>query len=143
VAGQAVFPLNGVHAASKHALEALSQALAMEAGPLGIRVLVVQLGGVATGMYEQQERYFSSAYAHLDRAQKEAFEDLRAQQASASPERVASAIADAVAATDSPLRVPIGQDAAWMLAERARLDDTAWVARVREFTQPTSKGRRS
>src|SRR5262249_47924492 len=30
VAGQAVFPLNGVHAASKHALEALSEALAME-----------------------------------------------------------------------------------------------------------------
>src|SRR5262249_23030514 len=49
VAGRAVFPLNGVHAASKHALEALSEALAMEAGPLGIRVLVVQLGGVATG----------------------------------------------------------------------------------------------
>src|SRR5207244_10887826 len=63
VAGQAVFPLNGVHAASKHALEALSEALALEAGPLGIRVLVVQLGGVATGMYERQERYFSPAYA--------------------------------------------------------------------------------
>ena len=61
VAGQAVFPLNGVHSASKHALEALSEALAMEAGPLGIRVLVVQLAGVATGMYQRQERYFSSA----------------------------------------------------------------------------------
>jgi hypothetical protein len=63
--------------------------------------------------------------------QQEAFEGHRARQVSASPERVASAIADAIAATDSPLRVPIGQDAAWMLAERARLDDTAWIARVR------------
>jgi len=78
VAGHAVFPLNGVHAASKHALEALSEALAMEAGPVGIRVLVVQLGGVATGMYERQERYFSAAYAHLDRAQQEGFEQVRA-----------------------------------------------------------------
>src|SRR6266542_2905367 len=67
VAGRAVFPLNGVHAASKHALEA---------GPLGIRVLVVQLGGVATGMYQNQERYVSAAYAHLDRAQQESFEDV-------------------------------------------------------------------
>ena len=138
VAGQAVFPLNGVHSASKHALEALSEALAMEAGPLGIRVLVVQLAGVATGMYQRQERYFSSAYAHLDRAQQEAFEKVRAHGASA--EQVAGAIADTIAATDGRLRVPIGQDATWMLAERARLDDAAWVARVREFAQPAKTG---
>src|SRR6266542_2380991 len=109
-----------------------------EAGPVGIRVLVVQLGGVATGMYERQERYFSPAYAHLDRAQKEAFEQVRAH--GASPEQVAGDIADAIAATDGRLRVPIGQDAAWMLAERARLDDAAWIARVREVTQPTKTG---
>jgi NAD(P)-dependent dehydrogenase (short-subunit alcohol dehydrogenase family) len=135
VAGQAVFPLNGVHAASKHALEALSEALALEAGPLGIRVLVVQLGGVATGMYQNQQRYTSTAYA-----QRESLEDVRAR--GASPEQVAGAIADAIADADSPLRVPIGQDAAWMLAERARLNDTAWLARVREFTQPTPRGGR-
>ena len=135
VAGRAVFPLNGVHSASKHALEALSEALAMEAGPLGIRVLIVQLGGVATGMYQRQERYFSSAYAHLDRAQQEAFEEMRTHGAPA--EQVAGAIADAIAATDGRLRVPIGHDATWMLAERARLDDAAWVDRVREFAQPT------
>ncbi len=135
VAGQAVFPLNGVHAASKHALEALSEALALEAGPLGIRVLVVQLGGVATGMYQNQQRYTSTAYAHLHRARHESFEDVRAR--GAPPEQVAHAIADAIGDADSPLRVPIGQDAAWMLAERARLNDTAWLTRVRELTQPT------
>jgi NAD(P)-dependent dehydrogenase (short-subunit alcohol dehydrogenase family) len=135
VAGQAVFPLNGVHAATKHALEALSEALAMEAGPLGIRILVVQLGGVATGMYERQERYVSAAYGHLERAQQDAFEGIRAH--GASPEQVARAIADAIGDAASPLRVPIGQDAAPMLAERARLSDAAWLARVREFTQPT------
>jgi NAD(P)-dependent dehydrogenase (short-subunit alcohol dehydrogenase family) len=138
VAGQAVFPLTGVHAASKHALEALSEALAMEAGPFGIRVLVVQLGAVATGMYQQQKRYFSTAYAHLDRAQQEAFEDVRGHGTSAG--QAAAAIADAIVAADDRLRVPIGPDAAWMLAERARLDDAAWIARVREFTQPTGTG---
>jgi len=140
VAGQAVFPLNGVHAASKHALEALSEALAVETAPFGIRVLVVQLGSVATGIYQNQKRYFSPPYAHMRQGRDDAFEDHRAHQAS--PEQVASAIADAVAATDSPLRVPIGQDAAWMLAERARLDDSAWAARIGEFIQPTSDRRR-
>ena len=136
-AGQVVFPLNGVHAASKHALEALSEALAIEAGPFGIRVLVVQLGAVATGMYQNQERYVSSAYARLHRAQQDSFEDARAR--GASPEQVARAIADPIADTGSPLRVPIGNDAAWILAERARLDDTAWIAGVRELTQPTPR----
>jgi len=138
VAGRAVFPLNGVHAASKHALEALSEALALEAGPLGIRVLVVQLGSVATGMYQQQERYISPTYAHLDRTQEESFEEHQAHQAS--PEQAAEAIASAID-TAGPLRVPIGRDAEWMLAERARLDDTAWAARVREFTQSSSEGK--
>jgi hypothetical protein len=48
---------------------------------------------------------------------------------SLSPEEAARAIADALAADDGPLRVAIGQDAAWMLAERARLDDAAWLRR--------------
>lgn len=140
VAGRAVFPLTGAHAASKQALEALSEALALEAEPLGIRVKVVQLGSVATGMYLNQERYCSSPYAHLDQAQRDAFTDHRAHQAD--PEETARAIVDAATETDAPLRVPIGSDAAWMLAERARLDDTAWAARVREFTQPTGTGSR-
>jgi NAD(P)-dependent dehydrogenase (short-subunit alcohol dehydrogenase family) len=132
VAGQAVFPLTGVHAASKHALEALSEALAMEAGPLGIRVLIVELGSVATGTYQRQERCVSSAYAHLDRAQPQSSEDTGAEQTS--PEQAAGAIADAIDAAETPLRLPIGQDAAWLLSERARLTDAGWAVRACEFT---------
>jgi NAD(P)-dependent dehydrogenase (short-subunit alcohol dehydrogenase family) len=109
-------------AATKHALEALSEALAIEAGPFGIRVLVLQLGLVATGMYQHQQRYIWSTYAWLDRNQEESFDERQPHQAS--PKQAAAAIADAIA-SDGPLRVPIGQDAAWMLAERAHLDDTA------------------
>lgn len=131
VAGRAVFPLNGVHAASKHALEALSEGLALEAGPLGIRVLICQLGGVATGMYQSQPRFTDPAYAALHKAQEDGFAEHAAHQAP--PEAVAAQIADALeAAVTGPVfaRVPIGKDAEWVLAERARLDDAGWVARV-------------
>ena len=138
--GQAVFVLNGVNSASKHALEALSEALAMEAGPLGIRVAAVQLGSVATGTYETQERYCSAAYAHLGRAQQEAARDHWPHQTAA---EAARAVADVIAAADSPLRVPIGRDAAWILAERARLDDAAWAVRVRELAQPQGRDRQA
>jgi hypothetical protein len=55
----------------------------------------------------------------------------------ATPEIVAVQIADALAVAlrgDGFSRVPIGADAAWMLAERARLNDAGWAARVREMT---------
>jgi NAD(P)-dependent dehydrogenase (short-subunit alcohol dehydrogenase family) len=139
VAGQAVFPLNGVHAASKHALEALSEGIAMEAGPLGIRVLVVQLGSVDTGMYENQARYFSPAYAHFERAQQAALEEGRVPKGASATE-AAAAIVGAIQSPDSPLRVPIGQDAAWLIGERARMDDAAWLARVRSFAEPADEG---
>src|SRR5205085_1008923 len=95
VGGQAAFPLNGGNAASKHALEALSETLAMEVRRFGVRVLVVQLGGVATGMYEKQERYFSPPYADLDRAQQAAYQDHRARQVDLTAEQAARGIADA------------------------------------------------
>jgi NAD(P)-dependent dehydrogenase (short-subunit alcohol dehydrogenase family) len=139
VGGQAAFPLNGANAASKHALEALSETLAMEVRRFGVRVLIVQLGGVATGMYEKQERYFSPPYADLDRAQQDAYQDHRARQVDLTAEQAARGIADAIADAGSPLRVPIGQDAAGIIAARAHLDDTAWAAQVGGFAQPESK----
>jgi NAD(P)-dependent dehydrogenase (short-subunit alcohol dehydrogenase family) len=130
VAGKAAFPMNGVHAASKHALEGLSEALSLEVAPFGIRVLVPELGSVATGMFLAQARYVSPPYAELNRVQEAGWMEHRSGQAP--PEHAAAMIADAIEAADSPLRVPIGQDAAWLLAERGRLDDTAWGARLRE-----------
>ncbi|HEV8565465.1 MAG TPA: hypothetical protein VGQ92_00005, partial [Actinoplanes sp.] len=95
-------------------------------------VLIVELGSVATGTYERQARYVSSAYAHLDRAQRVPSEDTGAGPAS--PDQAASAIADAIDATETPLRLPIGPDAASLLAERGRLNDAGWAVRAREFT---------
>ncbi|MGH8886083.1 MAG: hypothetical protein ACRDYX_13075 [Egibacteraceae bacterium] len=94
-------------------------------------MLVLQLGSVATDVYQAQPRYVCPPYAELDRAQRAGF--AAHQSWRAAPEQVAATIADAIEAADSPLRVPVGQDAAWLLAERARLDDTAWSARVREL----------
>jgi short-subunit dehydrogenase len=133
VAGRAVFPLNGLHAASKHALEAMSEALALEAARFGIRVLVARLGSVGTGMFAQQARFSRPAYDPLMRAQEAGFAEHAAHQVP--PERVAAAIVDAALSGESPLRVPIGQDAAWLLAERDRLDDAGWAARVSEMTK--------
>jgi len=50
VQGKIGTPLEGAYAASKHALEALSETLHFELGHFGIRVVIVEPGYVAPGM---------------------------------------------------------------------------------------------
>ena len=48
-AGFVSTPFNGVYAASKHALKAINDAMRIELKPLGIRVVLFELGELATG----------------------------------------------------------------------------------------------
>ncbi|MCX5839509.1 MAG: SDR family NAD(P)-dependent oxidoreductase [Deltaproteobacteria bacterium] len=50
-AGFVGFPGSGYHAATKHAVEGLSDALAKEVGPLGIHVMCVEPGPFRTGFF--------------------------------------------------------------------------------------------
>ena len=52
IAGKFIFPMSGVYAASKHAVEAISDALRIELRPLGIRVVTIRPGVVATEFNE-------------------------------------------------------------------------------------------
>ncbi len=55
VAGQISMPLSGVYNATKHAVEALSDALRVEVAPFGIRVVVVEPGPVKTDFFRVAE----------------------------------------------------------------------------------------
>lgn len=48
IAGKMVFPANGYYSASKHALEAVTDALRHEVAPFGIRVIAIRPGPIAT-----------------------------------------------------------------------------------------------
>ena len=52
VAGHVAQPLSGYYAATKHALEAISEALYVELAHFGVRVVVVEPGFIAPGMKE-------------------------------------------------------------------------------------------
>ena len=61
IAGKYSFPLFGPYSASKHALEAISDALRMEVRPFGIRVALVEPGYIPTG-FQAQARELTWAY---------------------------------------------------------------------------------
>ncbi len=54
--GRASTPFSGWYQASKHALEALSDALRMEVAGDGVKVVLIEPGGFKTGIWEENER---------------------------------------------------------------------------------------
>jgi NAD(P)-dependent dehydrogenase (short-subunit alcohol dehydrogenase family) len=61
IAGKYAFPLFGPYSASKHALEAMSDALRMEVRPLGIDVVLIEPGYIPTG-FQATARELASEY---------------------------------------------------------------------------------
>lgn len=116
VAGRTAYPLSGVYAASKAALESLSEALRVEVRRFGVRVVVVEPGAIRTGMAAGQPRYSAEPYDPLVEQLEAGFRRYQEQGAGSPAELVASRIADVVEAPDPPRRVPLG----------ARLGDAEW-----------------
>src|SRR3954467_11412689 len=65
VQGRVATPLEGAYAASKYALEALSETLHYELGHFGIRVVIVEPGYIAPGMKASPRHDGPTEYAPL------------------------------------------------------------------------------
>ena len=123
IAGVIARPFAGIYAASKHAVEAISESLHFELGLSGVRVHVIQPGQFPTGLTENtitaaafgpdDQGYWSVAEA-LD----ERVKGLVPGDSPADPGLVARTIADVVADRDSPLRIPVGGDTELILTAR-------------------------
>lgn len=109
----APYPGWGVYCATKFAVEGLSEALAAELAPLGIKATVVEPGFFRTDFLDDQslsktttriEDYAATVGAMRDFAQG-------ANHAQpGDPARLATAILTLVASAEPPLRLPLGSD---------------------------------
>lgn len=103
-------PGGGYYAASKFALEGLSESLAEEVAPLGIKVTIVEPGPHRTGLLSERSVRSSepiSDYADSVGQVREQLAQLDGNQPG-DPVRAAHAIVDAVEAANPPLRLPLG-----------------------------------
>jgi NAD(P)-dependent dehydrogenase (short-subunit alcohol dehydrogenase family) len=123
-----------IYCATKHALESISESLALEVREFGIRVAIIEpgifktpiiakaIGAVAgheTSPYATSERRIAAIYA-------------QGGEVGGEPETVAEAILHAIE-TDAPkLRYPVGIDAPVFLEGRRKISDEEWV----EFGAP-------
>jgi NAD(P)-dependent dehydrogenase (short-subunit alcohol dehydrogenase family) len=113
VYGITTTPLTGWYQASKHALEALSDALRVEVASSGISVVLVEPGGFRTGIWDEAEREIERhAGSRYESAYRRTMQGVRlTQPIMGSPETVARVIAGAVGSRRPRSRYLVGYDA--------------------------------
>jgi NAD(P)-dependent dehydrogenase (short-subunit alcohol dehydrogenase family) len=145
--GRLSFPGGGHYHASKHALEAISDALRFELRGFGIDVILLEpglitteFGTAATASMAAVESSTEDPYAHFNATvgavTKGAYEGPM-RHLGAGPERVAKVIERALTRSRPPARITITPSAKLTIAMRRLLGDRAWDAAMRrQFPQP-------
>ena len=122
VAGVVANAGSGYYASSKFALEGISEALAKEVGPLGIRVVIVEPGPFRTDFYGGYLRAAArpiEAYAVTSGIRRSKLEASHGRQPG-DPRRAAEAIVRIAKSPNPPLRLPLGRGSVGWLATKYR-----------------------
>jgi NAD(P)-dependent dehydrogenase (short-subunit alcohol dehydrogenase family) len=121
ICGLAAIPSLGDYSATKFAVEGLSECLALEVGPLGIRVTLVEPSGFRTEWAGRSAKDSSAReiadYDATAGAARRALRDLSGKQPG-DPVRAANAIIQAVESPVPPLHLLLGKDALRMAREK-------------------------
>jgi NAD(P)-dependent dehydrogenase (short-subunit alcohol dehydrogenase family) len=110
--GQITAPGYSAYCAAKFALEALSEAVAAEVAPFGLRVLLVEPGSFRTGLLGRSLNAAPAMdeYAGTVGATRAYIENEDGRQAG-DPNKAARAIIDVLDSEEPPLRLALGPDA--------------------------------
>ncbi|MCG5216249.1 SDR family oxidoreductase [Streptosporangium sp. KLBMP 9127] len=133
------FPSTGMYSASKFALEGMSEALAMEAAPFGVKLSILQPGGYWTDLYTSMTTTSPSAEYGPLRAELE--KQWGEGSIDSEPRLAAEALLKLVDSEDPPLRMLLGSmvyDLAFDISRRRMETWAAWeqVSRAAEHAVP-------
>jgi NAD(P)-dependent dehydrogenase (short-subunit alcohol dehydrogenase family) len=125
-------PFSGIYSASKFAVEGLSEALRFETRKLGIRVVLIEPGDMATRLPEMRR---TAAAAGDASAYHSAFEKTKLQQAkdeakAPSPQRVARVVARVLRDPNPPLRHAVAMPSQRVVLPLKRLLPYRWFETV-------------
>lgn len=136
VGGRMAFPIMPLYHATKFAVEGFSESLHYELAPIGVKVKVVEPGGVATdfGGRSLDFRHDDSLseYNEFVSGVMGVFEHMMKPEAMSTPELVADIIFEAATDETDTLRYRAGADAEQFLTARQTLSDEEFFGMVRE-----------
>jgi NAD(P)-dependent dehydrogenase (short-subunit alcohol dehydrogenase family) len=134
ITGVVVVPYGGAYSASKHALEAMTEALHYEMAPFGLRFALIEPGRFDTEFHSNivsPSGWEQSVYHERHVRFREALTALDSGDAPADPQDVADAIIAAATDPTTPLRTLVGDDAQLIAAVRAQGDFEQFEATMR------------
>jgi len=130
IGGRVAMPFSAPYAASKHAIEALGDALRVELRTSGVRVALVEPGSVATPIWDKSRAeiegvsippQLAAAYGEVPAAMDRALANTARR--GVPPEQVAATIERALSDSRMRARYVVGRDAKGMLIARRLLPD--------------------
>jgi NAD(P)-dependent dehydrogenase (short-subunit alcohol dehydrogenase family) len=145
--GKLTFPGGGFYHATKHAVEAISDALRFEVRGFGVEVVVIEPGLIRTGFAETAVSSMddsagaqpsnSGPYTGFDagvaRVTRENYERSPLARLGGGPEVVAETIERAISAARPRTRYTVTPSAKLLISARRLLPDRAWDALLRLF----------
>jgi len=144
IGGLVSFPATGYYHATKYAVEGLSESLAQELSPLGIKVLIVEPGPFRTdwaGRSIKQSKTRLPDYEQTAGKRRTETEARSGNQAG-DPVRGVQAIIKALEAKDPPLRLVLGKpalDLAYKKLETLKADFDAWAPTTQSTDFPDAQ----
>lgn len=136
IGGKAALPLMSPYIGTKFAVEGLSESIALDLEPSGIRVVIIEPGAIKTSfdtglVVAKKTQDPSSPY--YDNMQKLQSSMSAILQSATPPSRVADVILGAVTSSAPSLRYTVGDDAALLAQKRRELPDSEFKKLVLEF----------
>ncbi|HVM94728.1 MAG TPA: SDR family oxidoreductase [Terriglobales bacterium] len=132
ILGHVTLPCHGFYNATKYALAAMSETLAIEAKPLGIKVAIVEPGVILTPIWKKGEVLMPENHEY-QQGMSRLMRFFGAQLDHGTlPDAVARAIYDAVEEGCVKLRYPVGADAEIIAKVHDRMSASEWVALLTE-----------
>jgi len=130
--GKLTFPGGGIYHATKHAVEAISDAMRFEVGGFGVHVSIIEPGLIRTSFGETavgSVRHEDGPYAKFNSAvaaNTARVYDGPLGKLGAGPDAVAKAIEKAITSKRPRTRYPVTASARFFIAQHAVLPDRAW-----------------
>jgi short-subunit dehydrogenase len=134
--GKLVFPGGGLYHATKHAVEALSDAMRFEVEPFGVDVAIIEPGLIRTAFGDaavqsihegaEDDGPYADFNAAVGATTAGAYNGPLARIAGAGPKAVAKTIERAIRARRPRTRYPVTASARLLLAQHALMPDRLW-----------------
>jgi NAD(P)-dependent dehydrogenase (short-subunit alcohol dehydrogenase family) len=149
IAGRIALPLYSAYVSTKFAIEGLSESMAYELEPFGIKVAIIEPGAIKTNFRREQAAKGSSEdspYSSLMQSPSKAIEEMLKHRLY--PEEVAKTVIQAIENPKPKLRYVVGKDAEELIELRRKSSDEDFfrivgqsILKKEEQVFPQNRGR--